>query len=249
MSKKDYDEEVIDSETNDHEGDEETPEEDNPSEETPEENDDSSKEEDQIDLAQYRQQDAPEKKGADTVPLSKFLELKNELKELKRSSNSVSSESLESFAEDAGLDIDVVRRMATVIASQAKEEALAEVDSKVRPVLREKQAADNDALFTKDFEKNIVSRYPELADKKEAFKAIAFSKDFLHLKTLEDIRKEFFSSAKQVKKETFERGSIGADNLPEDVDFAKMDDETHAKVLADPKLRKEYYAWQDQGGV
>lgn len=191
------------------------------------------------------------------VPLSVYLQLKNDFKELKKSleSDTLTQKELDELAEESGLDAKVLQKIIATAKIQAKQEALKEVDAKVKPIVSQKISSDNDRFFSDDFEQTIAKKYPELADKKDNFKRIAFSKDFMHLKTLEDIRKEFYPNAKStkeaaVKTEAPEGGSKGTEGKElESIDFGKMDEATHKKVLADPKLKAKYYAWQDKQGL
>lgn len=191
------------------------------------------------------------------VPLSVYLELKKDFKDLKKSleTDTLTQKELDELAEESGIDSKVLQKIIATAKIQAKQEAMKEVDERVKPIVSQKLSSDNERFFTEDFEKTIASKYPELADKRETFKRIAFSKDFMHLKTLEDVRKEFYPFAKTakeaaVKTEAPEGGSKGTEGKePESVDFSKMNEETHKRVLADPKLRAKYYAWQDKQGL
>jgi len=192
-----------------------------------------------------------------TVPLAVFLELKNDFKELKKNlvDDALTNKELEDFAESSGIDVAKAAQFVEMIKKSAKEEILQEVDARVNPIVSEKITSDNETLFNADFERTIVSKYPELSGMKEKFKAIAFSKDFIHLQTLEDIRKEFFSTVQSqgvdtTKKETTEGGSTGAsDKAGEEINFEHPTDAQHAKILADPILREKYYDWQDSHPV
>lgn len=193
----------------------------------------------------------------DHVPLSVYLELKKDFKDLKKSleTDTLTQKELDELAEESGIDSKVLQKIIATAKVQAKQEAMKEVDERVKPIVSQKLSSDNERFFTEDFEKTIAAKYPELADKRETFKRIAFSKDFMHLKTLEDVRKEFYPFAKSakeaaVKTEAPEGGSKGTEGKePESVDFSKMNEETHKRVLADPKLKAKYYAWQDKQGL
>lgn len=191
----------------------------------------------------------------DTVPLKVFLEMKKDYKALKaeRAGSALTNQSLSEIAEAAGIDEETTKKLVSVISEAVKKETLEEVDSRVKPIVIQKMTADSERFFNEDFEKTIVAKYPELADKKETFKKVAFSKDFLHLSTLEDIRKEFFPAAKRaVKEDSPEGGSKGAANKgSEEIDFSKVasDQDLHKKVIGDRKLREKYYAWKDSQGL
>ena len=148
-----------------------------------------------------------------------------------------------------------MKRLASIIVTKANKEAAKEAErvtnERVKPLIIEKASRANTSAFEADFKKNIASKYPELADKVDTFKKIAFSKDFLHLKNLEAIKSEFFPLAKtkekEVKTDVVEPGSKGGDKNSEVVDFATLKDNSdlYAKVMANPKARAKYYAWQD----
>lgn len=188
-----------------------------------------------------------------TVPLKKYLKVKAKLKNAVGSdgSSDLTNKTLEEFAEESGLEIKVVKQLRDIIVTQARSEATKVADERVRPIVVEKMTRRNEELFEKDFAAKISSKYPELEAKKEAIKKIAFSRDFLHLKTLDDIRNEFFPNAKAVekavKKDSVEAGSVGGNKESETIDFASLQDnpELYKKVIANPQLRKKYYAWQD----
>lgn len=191
--------------------------------------------------------------SSETVPLSVFLELKKDFKELKEQlSGDLTNKDIAEFAQAAGIELDVAKRFVTMIQTKTKEDVLQEVEETVKPIAKSSVAEESLSLFEADFEKSISSKYPELAEKKEIFKKIAFSKEFLHLKTLEDIRKEFYPNSTKVKakkKDSPEKGSQGAnDKAPESVNFATMDDETYRKVLANSDSRAKYYEWLDSQG-
>lgn len=186
----------------------------------------------------------------ETVPLKKYLDLKNEIKELRQSGDKSSSnltlKELEDLAEEHNVDKTFVQKIANII----KNETLKEADKKIAPILEKERIRESEKAFDKDFKRSILEKYPELKEKRDAFKKIAFSPQFLHLKTLDDIRKEFFDGYKfkgEVKKDTVEGGSQGGNKGSETVDFTTLhkNPELHAKVLADPKLRTEYYKWKD----
>lgn len=196
---------------------------------------------------------AKKESSSDTVPLSVFLELKRDFKDLKEQlSSDLTNKDIDEFAQAAGIELDIAKKFVKMIQTKTKEEVLQEVEEKIKPVAKNNLAEESIALFEADFEKSIASKYPELAGKKDVFQKIAFSKDFLHLKTLEDIRKEFYPNAtkeKKTKKDSPEAGSQGASTkAPENVNFATMDDETYKKVLANPESRTKYYEWLDSQG-
>jgi hypothetical protein len=188
------------------------------------------------------------KAGSDSVPLSKYTKVKQRIKELKaqlEERSNLSNQDLESLAKEYNFDDKVLAKIATII----KRDTLKEAEKKIAPILSKQQQVENEKRFDEDFERAIAKKYPELAGKKGQFKRIAFSPDFIHLKTLEDIRKEFYPEiTSKTKDDTPEAGSNAAPKETETIDFSKMTEEQHLRVLADPKLKAKYYAWQDAQG-
>jgi len=199
------------------------------------------------DIPDYRPKDDKTSKE-DTVSLKKYLDLKKDFKDLKTSlenkssDNSLTLKELETLAEENNLDAPILKKIADII----KTETLREAEKKIAPILEKERVRESEKAFDKDFKANILSKHPELKEKRDAFKRIAFSPQFLHLKTLDDIRKEFFAGYKPSQvKDTVEGGSKGQSKISETIDFSRMTDEQHSKVLADPVKRAEYYKWRE----
>ena len=189
----------------------------------------------------------------ETVPLKKYLDVKAKLKELREASTTpeLTKKTLDDFAEEAGLKQETVANLVKVITAQAKADAVKAADEKVAPIILEKQSRSSLDAFDQDFEKRIASKYPELAKYKDNFKKVAFSKDFLHLKSLDDIKNEFYPdyqpAEKEVNKEVIEGGSKGGNKETTVIDFSTLKDheDQYERVMKDDSLRKKYYAWQD----
>lgn len=257
----DHDEEVIEDEDTSTEEESEDNKEVTTETETETENsttEDETETETETELPDYRQKDDIKTENKqDMVPLAKHMaeksklksevsSLREELESLKDASKTnINSDDLDSLAEEYDLEPTFVKKLANTMVGLTSKQ----LESKIAPILQERQANAADSAFEQDFTKNILLKYPELADKKEDFKRFAFSPDFLHLKTLEDIRKNYFNNTSTkvdiVKKETVEYGSA-ASVKTESIDFSKMTEEQHLKVLKDPKAREKYFAWQEE---
>lgn len=199
--------------------------------------------------ADYRPK--PEKSD-DVVPIKKYVKIKKELQALKKERESdgedLTTEDLDSLAEEYNLEPKALKKLATTISSMTLKQA----QKLIAPIQAKAMESENEKAFNTDFEKSIVSKYPHLASKKEQFKKIAFSPDFVHLKNLEAIRKEFFAEIEAPKKkinDNLEGGSKGVSKGDEEIDFANMTDEQHARVLKNPTLRAKYYKFQDEQGL
>lgn len=219
-------------------------------EEKNEDEEEKDEESDEEESSKYRPKS--EEKPKDTVPLKTFLELKKDYKklekELGKDGEDLSTKDLESLAEEYNIEPKILK----VIVKAASTMTLKEAQKMIAPLKAKEIEAENTKAFESDFEKSILSKYPHLASKKEQFKNIAFSPDFVHLKNLEDIRKEFFADVepqKKREKDSPEGGSRGAIKGDEEIDFDNMTEEQHARVINDPNLRKKYYAHQDAQGL
>lgn len=203
-------------------------------------------------------EDKNKDKTDEHVPLKKYLKLKDAYKELKgkysqKELNNLTTDDLSELANELGVDQKALAKLVKTIRVGSSSEAEEKIKALNAKLDKMEMMGKSNKAFDEDFKKSIVSKYPDLKGKKDLFRKIAFSPDFLHLKTLEDIRKEFFPHAKKaeskdIKKEELEKGSEGGKKGGKEIDFAKMDDETHMEVLKDPKLRKKYYEWADSQG-
>jgi len=191
----------------------------------------------------------PKPKSDETVPLKKYLDLKNDVKALKKSiehlsddKSNLSNEDLDKLAEEYNLDKEGIKKLVSVI----KKETAKEAEKKIAPLLAERQREQNEKNFDKVFKEKTLKKYPHLADFKDKYKRMVMSPDFVDM-TEEQIINEYFPAPK--KDDSPETGSQGGSKGDEVVDFSKMTDEQHAKVLKDPALRAKYYKWQDEQGL
>lgn len=191
----------------------------------------------------------PKPKSDETVPLKKYLDLKNDVKtlrkEIERLSDdkpNLSKEDLDKLADEYNLDKNGVKKLVSVI----KNETLKEAEKKIAPILAERQKEQSEKNFEKVFKEKTLKKYPHLADQKEKFKRMVMSPDFMDM-TEEQIINDYFPATK--KDDSPETGSKGGAKGDEVVDFSKMTTEQHQRVLKDPVLREKYYKWQDSQGV
>ena len=221
-----------------------------PEEKTPDpEKDKETKAEEGKDKVETEPDYRPKPKSDETVPLKKYLDLKNDVKELKKSierlsgdDSNLSNEDLDSLADKYNLDKEGVKKLVSVI----KKETTKEAEKKIAPILAERQKEQNEKNFDKVFKEKTLKKYPHLADSKEKFKRMVLSPDFVDM-TEDQIINEYFPAPK--KDDSPETGSKGGAKGDEVIDFSKMTDEQHAKVLKDSALREKYYKWQDEQGL
>jgi len=209
--------------------------------------------------------DKKSSKKDEVVPLT--VDKKNKIKELEGTVNELKStlEKLESkslinnndldkFIEEFGLNPEATKKLAAILTPKQNanlEKKLAELEESNKTLLQKEQRREQEKQFEKHFKDKIVTKYPDLKDKKSLFEQVWFSPTFPHLKTLEDIKTEFFPHIKAaetpggVKKESLEPGNGGQSKGVKEIDFSKMTDEQHMEVLKDKESKAKYYAWLD----
>lgn len=206
-----------------------------------------------------------EKKSSDVVPLKKYLDKKLKIKDLEKEiselkskpqsgNNQFNTKDLDELAEEFGANPAALKKLAAILTPKQNadlEKKIEQLEESNRTLLAKDQRQEQEKLFDKHFKEKIASKYPELKEKKSLFKQVWFSPTFPELKTLEDVRKEFFPHIKAVetksgvKKESLEPGSGGTNKGVKTIDFSKMTDEQHMEVLKNPELKAKYYAWID----
>lgn len=202
----------------------------------------------------------PEGKKDETVPLSKYMEEKNARKALEAAlrdkskasgETEINSEDLDDLAKEFDLDPGFVKKFAKTVEARAEKRA----EAKIAPIIQKERETESVNNFNRDFDKSILAVYGQEAEKfREHFQRLAFDPNLVHYDTLEALREAYFptlkAAAKPTKDTNVEGGSQAAPGKSdaETIDFAKMDEDTHIKVLKDSKLRAQYYAWQDANG-
>jgi len=204
----------------------------------------------------------------ESVPLKKYLgvktknkdledrvkELEGQIKLANSSSNSFKEEDLEEIAEENGLTVAAVKKLADKIVGKTKAEAMAEVQKVIEktlyPLLAKSRQDENEKNFETDFKNRIVKKYPHLKDHKDRFKRLVMSPDFVEMSE-DQIVSEYFPAPKGEKKDTVEGGSTGNLKGTETIDFKTLNQnpELYSKVMANPKLKAKYFEWQDQQGL
>jgi len=198
-----------------------------------------------------------EHKKPDTVPLSVYLELKDDLKTLKHEIKEAKEKDKGSVAFRGAEDIsrkypDVNQDFINDLLATATTNAKNEIEAKYNPILerqeQEKKQAVFDTAFDKLFTKSL-SENPELpkdADK-ELIKELALTPKYRNTPVVDIIKKVYGtvdigkgSSENDVRK--FVEDASGISN------FGSMSAEQKRAVLDDPKARSKYYAWLDEGG-
>jgi hypothetical protein len=198
---------------------------------------------------------APEPtKRPDTVPLSTYLSLKDDLKELKREIKEAKA-SNEKTVEIAGLrEIaakypDVDREFVADILSSATSLAQSEIDKKYTPILEKQENERRQVAFDSAFDslyQKTLNENPELGDSidKDLVKELALTPKYRNVPLVEIVKK--LSGVKVIAKASSETETrTAADRVDEVASYDKMTKEQERAVLADPKTRAKFYAYLD----
>lgn len=196
----------------------------------------------------------PEKKQAhesQTVPLSAYLDLKNDVKELKQALKERDSKADTSAAVAAGVadlaakypdvNVDFIADMVAASTKKAQET----IESKYSPIIERQEAEKKAEKFEKAFENakaKVVEENPDLPTVDwDAIKALALTPNYINLPLADVVQKVYggIINKGRATSENDMRG--GADRVDDIVDFGNLTPDQEKKVLANPKTRKAYF--------
>lgn len=209
------------------------------------------------------QKDSPtgeEKKGEDkhqeTVPLSVFLSLKSDFKELQKeireSKNSekqgIITEGIKDLAEKYP-DVDKSFIKDILEASTAK--AVKELDDKYNSVFKEQEVKEQRRKFNEAFDKvfdKALADNPDLPKTidKEVVKSLALTPEYKNTPISEILVKLYGGVAEKGKSSSENDTRTAGDIVDETIDFGKMTESQKRAVMADSKTRTKYFAWLDK---
>lgn len=187
----------------------------------------------------------PEEKKQETVPLSVHLEIKNELKELRRMMKDkvVSGDEVEEIAETLAEKYDTSSDFIKDLLSTSLPMIEKRLDEKYSKVIKkqevERAEEKKDKLFGQLFD-SVMSNNPDLKDvvNKEVIKKLALD-PANSKKKLTEIIKEVYGNVKTTgTKKSFDGYQPTGDKG--DIDFTNADPEQMKLVGQDKKLRKEF---------
>jgi hypothetical protein len=198
--------------------------------------------------------EAPKETVQETVPLSVYLELKKDLKDLKHEIKST-KESNQEKVEIAGVKElankypDVNEDFIKDILNSATKEAEKKLDEKYTPIIakqeiKEKQIAF-DTAFDRLFEKTIQDNpdLPKTIDK-ELVKELALTPKYRNV-PLSDIMIKMYGSTIEGKSSSENEMRSGSDVVTDVVNFESITPDQKTAIMADPKVRAKYFSWLD----
>lgn len=201
------------------------------------------------------EQVAPEKPAKpDTVPLSVYLELKDDLKSLRKEIKD-SESSKKTTVEINGLS-DIAKKYPDVneefikdILTSATKKATEDIDAKYSPIIEkqelEKKQAAFDVAFDNLFNKTILDN-PDLpkAIDKELVKELASTPKYRNV-PLADVLVKMYGNVNEGKSSSENDMRTSGDRVDEVVNFDKITPEQRSAIMEDPKARSKYFNWLD----
>ncbi len=194
--------------------------------------------------ARYRETQEPKKE--ESVPVHVHAKVRDELKSENRKLKeelarlqSPSAKTISEISEKWGVEAETVQ----ALVEAAKTESAKEFESKFGDVIKQQQTEKVEKAFDDEFSK-LVKNYPGMEDKKDAVKALAFTKQYAN-SSLEEITQSVFGSS--LAKGTIEGASPATESDGETIDFSKpMTPEQKQQVLANPEAKNQWYAYLDK---
>ena len=189
-----------------------------------------------------------EDKGADTVPLKTFLDIKKEKKALEKTVSDLQAQvkagtitksevksELKDIADKYEVDHNFLSELSTIIYAKAEES----FNSKLKP-LEEKEKAERINIAFEEHYNKVIEEMPEYAGviNKSAIKALSLLPENSK-KTFQQIIEETYGKTVTGKK-TMET-STPRGGKETSIDMNKMRDPAYYKeIMANPELKKKY---------
>lgn len=193
--------------------------------------------------------------GPDTVPLKVYLELKQDLKDLKQEIKD-SSANQRSDVKIAGLE-DLAKKYPDVneefikdILSSSTDEATRRIEAKYSPIIEKQDAEKKQVAFDKAFDSlfdKTLQDNPDLPKNidKELIKELATTPKYRNTPLAEILVKMYGSAAPQGRSTSENEQRSGADVVDDVVSFDKITPEQKTRIMGDEKTRKAYFNWLD----
>lgn len=198
-------------------------------------------------------QNLPEKKD-ESVPLAKFLEMKNEnkamakqMKELEKRIEAGASKrevtaDLKALSDKHGVDADFLQEFADAVRAKAEAEIDEKMESKLRPLEEKDRAKKIDAAFNEHYAKALeqVPEYEGIVNK-DVIKTLSLNpananKTFIQI--IEASYGHLIEGRRSLDTASTRAGKT--DSTEVDMDRAKKDSKYFGEVMADPNLKKKY---------
>lgn len=196
-----------------------------------------------------------ETKEPQTVPLSVYLALKDDVKELKQiikesSKSEKSSVTIEGIKDLTKKYPDVNEEFLQDILTSATKNAQAEIDKEYKPIIQKQEEERTKKAFDEAFDKvfdKALKDNPDLPKNidKNVIKALALTPEY-KTKPIGEILKTLYTSEDTDGKNSSENEMRNnADRVDDIVNFDKITPEQRKAVMADPVARAKYFKFLD----
>lgn len=196
----------------------------------------------------------PEKKAeqdTQTVPLAAYLDLKNDVKELKQAlkdrdskvdnTTAVAAGVAELAAKYPDVNIDFITDMVSASTKKAQEA----IEAKYSPIIERQEAEKKNEKFEKAFDNakaKVMEENPDLPTVDwDAIKTLALTPNYINLPLADVVQKVYGGIINKGRASSENDMRSGADRVEDVVDFENLTPEQHTKVMANPKARKAYF--------
>lgn len=189
----------------------------------------------------------PKKDEPRMVPEAVFLEVKNELKDLRQAikdgaTKSQVSATLKSIADEWNLDENFLTAITSVVKAETKAEFEQEFSSKLKPIEDKERQDKIDKAFNEHFSKAMedMPEYDGVVNK-DVVKTLSLDPHNAN-KTFAQLIEESYGHLVQGKRTldpTTTRGGKN-DNLEVDIEKAQKDPAYFKEIMRDPILKKKY---------
>jgi hypothetical protein len=190
----------------------------------------------------------------ETVPLKVFLDLKQDLKDLKKEMKEASSSKQSQIRVQGVNDLvakypDVSADFINDILSSAKSAAEQELDSKYAPMIQKQKQKEEVEAFNKAFD-NVYEKalkdnpdLPENVDK-ELIKTLVLTPKYKNVK-IADILITVYGNNSKGKIASENDTVTAAGEIETITSFDKITPEQKTAIMADPKARAKFFDWLD----
>lgn len=193
-------------------------------------------------------------KGPEVVPLSVYLSLKDDVKELKKEIKESKESKKPSVVIDGLKDLaekypDVNQEFMKDLLTSATSTAQNEIEKKYTPILEKQENEKKQLAFDKAFDNlfdKTLNDNPELPKTidKDAIKALALTPKYRNV-PLADILLKMYPSGNVGKASSENDMRSAADRIDDVVNFDKITPDQKKAIMEDPKARSKYFNWLD----
>lgn len=206
-------------------------------------------------LSDFIPQEEGDKKTQETVPLSVYLSLKDDMKELKKSikeasdssKNRVTVNGVSELAQKyPDVSVDFINDLLSTATIQAEQNAL----SKVTPILEQQKIKEQRDLFERKFEEifqKALKDNPDLPENvdKNLIKSLIKTPEY-RSKKISEILVSIYGSQMKGKSSSENETVISAGDIETISDFSKITPSQKEFIMNDEKSRKKYFDWLDK---